>query len=239
MCGALYASVGILTYLGIFAPVFGVVRFWPAVFVPGVFAVAFGPVVGGFGAAIGIFISDMISHGNALLSLTVGVPSNLLGFYVLGLLAAKRGISGGTLKAVSLVAWLLSSLSFGYFYFGLLGQPFDLIGALLFGAVAIVMALPLIWGLLKRDDTTLRFCFASAVGLALGSVWIGVGVWAYSYVFALPPAVMSGQSSLPVLAAVLLTFWTYCTEIPFLVVLMPPIYEALKRAIPSLGGARG
>ena len=239
MCGALYASVGILTYFGIFAPVFGVVRFWPAVFVPGVFAVAFGPVVGGFGAAIGIFISDMISHGDALLSLTVGVPSNLLGFYVLGLLANKIGVSGRRLKAASVVAWLLSSLSFGYFYFSLLEQPLDLVGSLLLGAVAIVMALPLGWGLVKGDDATLRFCLASAVGLGLGSVWIGVGVWAYSYLFALPPAVMAGQSSLPALAAVLLTFWTYCTEIPFLVVLVPPIYEALKRAVPSVGGTRG
>jgi len=239
MCGALYASVGILTYLGIFAPVFGVVRFWPAVFVPGLFAVAFGPAVGGLGAAIGIFISDMISHGDALLSLTVGVPSNLLGFYVLGFLATRRGISGGRLKAMSVVAWLLSSLSFGYFYFGLQGQPLDIVGTLLFGAVSVVMALPLAWGFIKGDDTTLRFCLASAVGLALGSVYIGVGVWAYSYVFALPAVVMAGQSSLPVFAAILLSFWTYCTEIPFLVVLVPPIYEAVKRAVPSVGASSG
>jgi uncharacterized membrane protein len=237
MCGALYASVGILTYLGIFAPVFGVVRFWPGVFVPGVFAVAFGPIVGGLGAAVGIFISDMMSHGDALLSLTVGVPSNLLGFYVLGYIAARRDITESRLKALSAVAWVLSSLSFGYFYFGLMGQALDLVGALLLGAVSAVMALPLAWGLFKRDDATLRFCLASAVGLALGSVYIGVGIWAYSYLFALPLTVMAGQSSLPVFAAILLSFWTYCTEIPFLVVLVPPIYEAVKRAIPSVGGS--
>jgi len=28
---ALYASVGYLTYLGLFTPIFGTVRFWPAV----------------------------------------------------------------------------------------------------------------------------------------------------------------------------------------------------------------
>ncbi|MEJ2242033.1 MAG: ECF transporter S component, partial [Candidatus Bathyarchaeota archaeon] len=70
---ALYAIVGILTNLGIVSPVVGVVKFWPAVIVPGIFAVLFGPLVGGTSAAIGIFISDMVQpgHGIPLLSLTV------------------------------------------------------------------------------------------------------------------------------------------------------------------------
>jgi uncharacterized membrane protein len=84
VCGALYAGFGYLTHLGIFAPVIGVVRFWPAVIIPAVFAILFGPVVGGLGAVIGIFLSDMAIHGDALLSMTVGVPSNLLGFYLVG-----------------------------------------------------------------------------------------------------------------------------------------------------------
>ena len=50
---SLYTAVGCLTYLGIV--VFGV-RFWPAVVVPAVFSVLFGPFVGGVGAAIGIFL---------------------------------------------------------------------------------------------------------------------------------------------------------------------------------------
>ena len=69
--GALYATLGYMTFLGLFAPIVGVVRFWPGVFVPAVFAVLFGPVVGGVGASIGIFISDMLVHGNALLSLSL------------------------------------------------------------------------------------------------------------------------------------------------------------------------
>ena len=87
---ALYATLGYMTYLGLFTPVIGVVRFWPAVIVPGFFSVVYGPLVGGIGAAIGIFISDLLIHGNALLSLTVGVPANFLGFYTLGALARKR-----------------------------------------------------------------------------------------------------------------------------------------------------
>ncbi len=78
---ALYAVIGYFTYFGIF--VYGV-RFWPAVVIPTIFAVLFGPWVGGVGAAIGIFISDMLVHGNPLLSISVGVTANFLGFYLVG-----------------------------------------------------------------------------------------------------------------------------------------------------------
>ena len=94
MGAALYAIVGYTTYFGI---TFYGVRFWPAVAVPGVFAVLFGGVVGGLSAAIGIFISDMATHGNALLSLTVGVPANFLGFYIIG-----RISRGGDLRRMLL-----------------------------------------------------------------------------------------------------------------------------------------
>jgi uncharacterized membrane protein len=53
----LYTVIGYLTYSGI---VIMGVRFWPAVVIPAVFTVLFGPIVGGVGAAIGIFISDML-----------------------------------------------------------------------------------------------------------------------------------------------------------------------------------
>ena len=47
---ALYASVGYLTYLGLFTPIFGTVRFWPAVVVPALFSILFSPWIGGIGA---------------------------------------------------------------------------------------------------------------------------------------------------------------------------------------------
>ena len=91
ICGALYAVVGYLIYvlLPIMAPGIGVVRFWPSVVIPAVFAVLFGPMVGGLGGAIGIFISDTLIHGDPLLSLTVGVTSNFIGFYFIGLISRK------------------------------------------------------------------------------------------------------------------------------------------------------
>ena len=87
---ALYAVLGYMTFLGLFTPVIGVVRFWPGVFVPAVFATLFGPLVGGVGAAIGIFISDLVIHGNPLLSLAVGVPANFIMFALIGLFTRIR-----------------------------------------------------------------------------------------------------------------------------------------------------
>ena len=86
---SLYTVVGYLTYLGVV--VFGV-RFWPAVVVPAVFSVLFGPRVGGVGAAIGIFLCDMLSHGMPLLSLSVGVTSNFTAFYILGHMTRKYSL---------------------------------------------------------------------------------------------------------------------------------------------------
>ena len=84
---AMYTVVGYTTYAGI---IIQGVRFWPAVIVPAVFSVLFGPTVGGVGAAIGIFISDMFSHGMLFLSLSVGVTSNFLAFYFLGYFHASK-----------------------------------------------------------------------------------------------------------------------------------------------------
>jgi uncharacterized membrane protein len=51
VCAALYAALGYLTYLGIFTPAIGIVRFWPVVIIPAIFAVLFKPSIGGLGAA--------------------------------------------------------------------------------------------------------------------------------------------------------------------------------------------
>src|SRR4030065_1050937 len=89
---ALYAALGYLFFaiLPIATPGLGLVRFWPQVIIPAVFAVIFGPIVGALGAGIGIFISDMLIHGNALLSLMAGVPSNVVMFAIIGYLSMKH-----------------------------------------------------------------------------------------------------------------------------------------------------
>ncbi|MFB0568979.1 MAG: hypothetical protein ACETV0_05130 [Nitrososphaeria archaeon] len=112
MNAASYAVVGVFIFY--FVPLYvggGIVRFWPQVFVPGVFAVVFGPTVGGLGAAIGIFINDMFIHGDALLSLIVGVPANFIMFYLIGFFTKRklttfRYLAGGIVGNAAGCLWI-------------------------------------------------------------------------------------------------------------------------------------
>jgi len=229
VCAALYAIVGYLTNLGIVSPVVGVVRFWPSVIVPAVFAILFGPWVGGIGAAIGIFFADMIhpGHGIALLSLTVGVPSNFLGFFLLGYIGRKNvewkhitlglGFSG---IIVVMIAYLLAEAFLS----------FDI--ALLFlGVFLSCYIITIVVGYLLPEWKSYEF--ASVLGLAVGSAWIGFGLWAYSQILPLPLA-LGWERNAPFYASFLWLVWTFATEIPFLVTLGPPILKACYKAFPSL-----
>ncbi len=229
VCAALYAIVGYLTNLGIVSPVVGVVRFWPSVIVPAVFAILFGPWVGGIGAAIGIFFADMIypGHGIAILSLSVGVPSNFLGFFLIGYIGKKNlkwkhvaiGLSLSGIVAI-MTAYLLaeSLLSFDVAMLFL---------GVFFGCYAIAIAA----GFLSPEWKSYEF--ASVVGLAVGSSWIGFGLWAYSQILPLPLA-LGWERNAPFYASFLWLVWTFATEIPFLAVLGPPIIKACHKAFPSL-----
>ena len=222
--GTLYALVGYLTYLGVFAPAIGVVRFWPSVVIPALFSHLFGPLVGGAGAAIGIFISDMLIHGNAILSLTVGVPANFIAFYILGLLSRMGGrrsmFYGTSLQLIPILATLV------LYHNKQLGRTVVLV----FASVCIFSAvLSLLLSLLKPK---LRGFFAAAsAALVIGSSIIGLGVWAFSQFFVLP----TGEKGLPVAAALIWFVWTYATEIPFLLFLTPPLIAAVGTAL----GVRG
>lgn len=83
ICASLYA-------LGSFATSFiespwGTGQFRPAVVIPAVFAILFGPIPGGVGAAVGTLLVDSAKHGQFYLkSLIAAVPGNFVGFYFLG-----------------------------------------------------------------------------------------------------------------------------------------------------------
>lgn len=224
--GALYAIVGYLSNLGVIAPVVGVVRFWPAVVVPAVFAVLFGPLAGGIGAGIGIFISDMLIHGNPLLSLTVGVPSNFFGFYLVGYFSRKKwnwltitlGVAFSSLFVASTV----------YLMTGFLTTETSL---LFLGACLVSYALILIVAYILPEFRS--YGAASVIGLGFGSTWIGFGLWAYSQVLELPLS-LGWERFAPFYASFLWLTWTFSTEIPFLVTIVPPILKACYRAFPSL-----
>jgi len=103
----------------------GVGHFRPGVVVPAFFAVVFGPIIGGVGAAIGCFLGDFalsfFGLTNPLLSLVAGVPGNLVGFYLLGWLVSKRRSWSSFILSsfISLVVGnLIAALGvIGYFWF--------------------------------------------------------------------------------------------------------------------------
>lgn len=88
-CAALYAALSLPT-AWIELPWLGHGQFRPAVVIPAVFAVLFGPYVGGVGAAIGTLIADSTKHATLYIpSVMAAVPGNFVGFYVLGYLARR------------------------------------------------------------------------------------------------------------------------------------------------------
>ena len=227
-CAALYAIIGYLTYLGIFAPVFGIVRFWPSVVVPAVFSYLFGPTVGGMGAAIGIFISDMLIHGNALLSLTVGVPANFICFYLIGVLSRRRVKRISFFLIVSLIFLVVLLITTCSHYVGILHPEVFivfLVTCILSYVITIVASM--------RSEKWLMYYIACTVGLAIGSTIIGLGVWGFSQFFLLPEAIGGGYN-LPFYASLILFIWTFLTEIPFLLFLGPPILSIAEKAVPRV-----
>ncbi len=230
---ALYASLGYLTYLGIFAPIMGVVRFWGvAVVVPAIFATLFGPLVGGIGASIGIFISDMIIHGNALLSITVGIPANFVMFYLIGRITRIKyaqtkfltwgAILGGlTIFLLFLIGWLIrSNLSLS------MALTF-----LFFGALCII----LIFLFEKYWPKWKNFALASIIGNGVGSAIVGFGVWAFSQFLILPGSL---EHDLPFTASLIWFTWTFSNQMPFLLALCPPILKVCFRVFPEVISCR-
>jgi len=227
---ALYAIVGYLTNLGIVSPVVGVVRFWPSVIIPAAFAVLFGPWVGGVSAAIGIFISDMVhpGHGIALLSLTVGVPANFAGFFLIGLISRHNikwshiaiALAIGNFAVIGMVAYLL--------YISLLTVD---VAALFLGVFFACSAIVIGVGLWKPEWKS--YGIASVVGLFVGSAYIGFGLWIYSQFLPLPLA-LGWERYAPFYAGFLWLVWTFATEIPFLITIVPPIVKACYSAFPGL-----
>lgn len=231
---ALYAIVGYLTNLGVVSPVVGVVRFWPSVIVPAAFAVLFGPWVGGISAAIGIFISDMVhpGHGIALLSLTVGVPSNFAGFFLIGFIS-RRNIKWSHIA----IALVVGSAAFT----GMIGYLLSIesltidVAALFLGVLFACCVIVIGVGLWKPEWKS--YGVASVVGLLVGSAYIGFGLWMYSQFLPLPMA-LGWERNAPFYASFFWLVWTFATEIPFLITIVPPILKACYRAFPFLAPQR-
>ncbi len=213
---ALYIALGVL--LSTILPLnFGGVRFWPQVIIPAVFAVVFGPWVGGLGAALGIFLNDIILGNPPLQSLMVGVTSNFLGFWLIGYIANRRF----DLKKTTIMYTILTALCaiVAYVYTNLIYV------GIIIGCYIVYLAI------VGRRSKWLNYEIGSVIGLLVGSLMIGVLFPVYGVLFA--PNVINLQ---PLTAAGILSLftWTFTTEIPFLLVLGPPIITAINRAFPAL-----
>ena len=227
---ALYAIVGVLTNMGLVAPVVGVVKFWPAVIIPGVFAVLFGPWVGGIGAAIGIFVSDMVQpgHGIPLLSLTVGCTSNFAGFYLVGYISKVKLKWSDILILLAIGSVALAGMS-GYLF--LIDQLSLDVLALFMGVIIASDAIVVGFGLWKPEWKS--YGLASVIGLLVGSAIIGFGLWGYSQILSLP-LTTGFEHNAPLYASFFWLVWTFATEIPFLVTFVPPVAKICYRAFPFL-----
>ncbi|MCS6783607.1 MAG: hypothetical protein NZ581_00200 [Candidatus Caldarchaeum sp.] len=225
----LYAGVGYLTFLGIFAPVVGTVRFWPAVVVPAVFAVVYSPRIGALGAGLGIFISDMLIHGDPILSITVGVTSNIAGFYIIGVLARKFAGQHKLSPLPVLLQAVPLAIAVTASWVNIFGDFWT--SAIFIAAAALSLGLSIAYSLYRPAYSGL--VAASSLGLLVGAAIIGLGVWAYSQYFSLP-AVAGGGQGLPLFAAAIWFLWTYLTEIPFLMILLPPLVAAVRKAVPTM-----
>ena len=226
ICAALYAAFGILTsdfsFLGI--------GFLPAVLIPAVFATLYGPWVGGISGAIGIFIRDMFVHGIPLLSLTAGVPPNFILFFLIGYIAhrsisLKQAVAGVAVAAIALLLPTVFFLPDFTLFTGLSTEAF-----LLAFILTVILSLAVIAAVAVRWKEWRSYAIAAVIGQAAGAGLLSVTVWAVS------PYFLSYFVNGPVSATFVLPIfvWTFATELPFILLVGPPIIKACYRAFPSL-----
>jgi len=237
---ALYAVFGILTagfsFLG--------VGFLPAVVIPAVFAALYGPWVGGLGAAIGIFIRDMAVHGNPALSLVAGVPPNFIVFFIIGYFAMRdislrKALAGLVIAGVGLLVPTLVFLPDFVTFTGLTTEVFlpDFVTFtglttevfLLTFVLTVILSLVVIGVVSIRYKEWRSYAIGAVVGQLVGAALLSIIVVAVS-----PYFISVLKSALPATFILPLWIWTFATEVPFVLLLGPPIIKACYRAFPSL-----
>ena len=222
---ALYAIVGIATANVNF---FGI-GFLPAVVIPAVFAVLYGPWVGGISGAIGIFIRDMFVHGNAALSLVAGVPPNFILFFLIGYvsirnISLKQALAGVAVAVLGLLVPTIILLPDVTAFTGLSTSLFFLSFTLTF-----ILSLVIITAVAIRWKEWRSYAIAAVVGQAVGAGLLSVTVWAVSPLFlSFFGAPLSASLVFPIFV------WTFATELPFILLAGPPIIKICYRAFPNL-----
>jgi hypothetical protein len=225
VCAALYAIVGIATANVTF---FGI-GFLPAVIIPAVFAVLYGPWVGGVSGAIGIFIRDIFVHGNAGLSLAAGVPPNFILFFLIGYISCrnislKQAIAGVIVATVGLLIPIVILLPDVTAFTGMPTETFALSFAL-----TVILSLVVIALVAVRWKEWRSYAIAAVVGQAAGAALLSITVWAVSPLFlSYFKAPLAASLVFPIFV------WTFATELPFILLAGPPIIKICYKAFPSL-----
>ncbi len=225
ICAALYAIVGISTANVSF---FGI-GFLPAVAIPAVFAVLYGPWVGGISGALGIFIRDMFVHGNAALSIAAGVPPNFILFFLIGYISIrnislKQALVGVIVATLALIVPTIIFLPDITAYTQLSTEVF-----LLSFILTFVLSLAIITAVAVRWKEWRSYAIAAVVGQAVGAGLLSITVWAVS------PLFLSFFGAPLVVSLVFPIFvWTFATELPFILLAGPPIIKICYKAFPSL-----
>ena len=225
ICAALYAAFGISTagfsFLG--------VGFLPAVVIPAVFAVLYGPWVGGISAAIGIFIRDMFVHGIPLLSLSAGVPPNFILFFLIGYIAHRTINLKQTLAGVSIAAIVLTAITIFFTpdFVSTLQVSVEFVYIVVLST--IIPTLAIITAVAIRWKEWRSYAIGAVVGQAVGAALLSVTVSVVSPFFLNYFGVVYGASTI-----IPIFVWTFVTELPFILLVGPPIIKACYRAFPNL-----
>jgi len=235
ICSALYAVFGYLTAgLSFFG-----VGFLPAVLIPAVFAALYGPWVGGLSGATGIFIRDVFVHGNAPLSLIAGVPANFILFFLIGYIytkniSLKQALTSISLATIGLVASsiiLLSNANFVVAMTKWTGGVSTRAFLLTFG-LTVIVSLVITAVVSVRWKKWRSYAIGAIVGQIAGGLLLSITIWLVS------PLFLSNLNiyGAPVTAIYVLPIfvWTIATEIPFILLVGPPIIKVVQNAFPTL-----
>jgi hypothetical protein len=190
ICASLYA-------LGSFATSYiespwGSGQFRPAVVIPAVFAILFGPIPGGVGAAVGTLLADSARHGQFYLkSLIAAVPGNFIGFCFLGHYLHAR------FTWTRYVAASIVTLVFANFIVAVLSVP--------------------VWTAIFLPEA-----FSKLPTLSWGFISLGLTLWWFSsmlpfvLLLAVPPAIRGACKAFPGIVSESVVTATVSKEIPSL-----------------------
>jgi uncharacterized membrane protein len=233
VCAALYAVVGRLTDFGV---TFIGVAFWPAAVIPAIFAALYGPWVGGIGAAIGIFARDMLFHGIPLLSLAAGVPPNFIMFFIIGYvyrkkLDARKLALGTIIAAVVVIAGLLLPTILMPSEFAFVTGLSTLVTLVIFVGTVGASLIIITFVSMKWPEWR-SYSVGSVIGQGVGAAILSVAFWVVAY----PTGYLKEPLQVSIIPA--LFIWTFATEIPFVLLVGPPVIKACYAAFPSLRRAK-